>query len=349
MNKISKYLALSIFITVVDVSVLSLLVEVMGLYYIYSVTISYIIAFLTKFLLNREWVFKNSPGVWIAQLRRFTIVSVSGLLLTNVVMWIGVEYFLVHYLIVKVIAVGIVFIWTYIFHNVYSFKSDASIQNGSVTMMKAIGRALRRLPIDLGQGELRFDTMAKVIGMRAILSEVREGDTLGKALDIGCREGHQSRWLKRIGYEVISIDIESKYEGSLIVDVNERLPFQDQHFDLVWCSEVIEHLDDPLRSLNEFLRVTKRNGLIILTTPNSFAWMFRLASLVGFPPQRIQNPVHKHFFSYSNMKNILESTQYPIIFRIWGYFPYAGIKFRTTRRWDTSFLSPSFVVGITKK
>ena len=128
MIKIGKYLAVSIFITVTDILVMSLLVEVMGLYYIYSVTISYIIAFVTKFVLNREWVFKNSPLIWRTQLRRFTIVSVSGLLLTNVVMWIGVEYFLVHYFIVKVAAVGIVFIWTYVLHSVYSFKSDASIQ-----------------------------------------------------------------------------------------------------------------------------------------------------------------------------------------------------------------------------
>jgi len=349
MIKIGKYLALSIFITVLDISVMSLLVEVIGLYYIYSVTISYIIAFLMKFILNREWVFKDSPGVWITQLRRFTIVSVSGLLLTNVVMWIGVEYLLIHYFIVKVAAVGVVFIWTYIFHNMYSFKSDANIQSEGGTMKKTIGRVLRRLPIDLGQGEMRFDTMAKVIGMRAILSEVKEVDNLGKALDIGCREGHQSRWLKRVGYEVVSIDIEPEYEGALTVDVNDGLPFPDQHFDLIWCSEVIEHLNDPLESLNEILRVAKTDGFVILTTPNSYAWIFRLASLVGFPPQKIQNPGHKHFFNYSNLKNILESTQYSIIYRIWGYFPYAGIKLRTERWRDTSFLSPSFVVGITKK
>ena len=124
MTKIGKYLIVSIFITVVDIIALGLIVEIIGIYYIYSVTISYSIAFVSKFILNREWVFKNSPGVWIAQLRRFAIVSVSGLLLTNGVMWVGVDYLLIHYLIVKIAAVGIVFIFTYVFHNLYSFKSD---------------------------------------------------------------------------------------------------------------------------------------------------------------------------------------------------------------------------------
>ncbi len=348
MIRVGKYLAVSIFITLLDIGVLYFLVDFIGIYYILSATLSYLIALLSKFALNREWVFKDSPGIWMEQLGRFTIVSVSGLLLTNAVMWVGVEYLLLHYLAVKVAAVGIVFIWTYVLHNAYSFKQRSSLTDSDTSMMKALGHALRRLPIDLGQGEMRFDTMAKVIGMRTILSEIKGIDSLGKALDIGCREGHQSRWLKHIGYEVTSIDIEPEYEDALTVDANKRLPFPDQHFDLIWCSEVIEHLDDPLKSLNDFLRVTKDGGFVVLTTPNSYAWMFRLASLLGFSPQKIQNPDHKHFFSYSYLDSILESAAYSIDYDIFGYFPYAGKRLRTTRPWETALLSPSFVVAITK-
>lgn len=136
MIKIGKYLAVSIFVTIMDVVMLGLLVEIMGLYYIYATTISYIIAFLTKFIMNRNWVFKDNPGVWIVQLRRSIIVTMFGLLITNVVMWIGVEYLLVHYLIVKMAAIGIVFIWTYTLHNVYSFKSGANFQNDGVIVKK---------------------------------------------------------------------------------------------------------------------------------------------------------------------------------------------------------------------
>ncbi|MFO7837722.1 MAG: GtrA family protein [Candidatus Thorarchaeota archaeon] len=368
MIKIGKYLIVSISVTLLDIFMLSFLVEIVQLYYIYSVTISYIIALLSKFWLNKRWVFRTSPGEWMTQLGRFTFVSVTGLFLTNVVMLIGVEYLLMHYLVVKVAAIGIVFIWTYILHNLYSFKTgrdsrehgtshqegfshsySKQVDDGVRRMMKAFGKALRNLPIDFGQGEMRFDTMAKIIGMREVLSEAKNKTNVGKALDIGCREGRQSRWLKNVGYDVTSVDIEPKYSEALIVDANERLPFPDQHFDLVWCSEIMEHLDNPSSSLNEFLRVTKTDGLVILTTPNSYAWMYRLGSLLGFSPQKIQNPGHKHFFNYANLEKILKSVEYSISCSIWGYFPYAGIKLRTTKRWETAFLSPSFVVRIDRE
>ena len=37
-----------------------------------------------------------------------------------------------------------------------------------------------------------------------------------KALDVGCREGIQSRWLESKGYNTTSTDIENKYEKTII-------------------------------------------------------------------------------------------------------------------------------------
>ena len=190
---------------------------------------------------------------------------------------------------------------------------------------------LKKLPVDFGQGELRAITKGKKIAMSYV-----ENTKNKSALDIGCREGIQSEWLKRKGYITTSIDIVKKYNNCLIVDVNKGLPFKDNEFDLIWCSEVIEHLIDPKVSINEFNRVLKSDGKIIITTPNSYFWFYYIARIFGKKPRDLQNSDHKHFFSIKAIKELFPKG------KILGYFPYMVYKFIITK--NIELLSPTFVV-----
>jgi ubiquinone/menaquinone biosynthesis C-methylase UbiE len=194
---------------------------------------------------------------------------------------------------------------------------------------------LKRIPIDLGQGSVAETTEGKQIALRL----VREG--YGKrALDVGCRKGKQTIWLRSKGYTVTSIDETCEIPDCQVVDVNQPLPFPSNHFDLVWCSEVIEHLKDPSRALKEFRRVTVSGGQIILTTPNSYALPFRIFSLFGLPPQRLQRADHLHFFNMAAIEQLCPDAE------VYGYFPYTIIK-KTIRR-GVGLLSPTFVIRIQK-
>jgi SAM-dependent methyltransferase len=54
-----------------------------------------------------------------------------------------------------------------------------------------------------------------------------------------------------------------------IVDLNvEKIPFSDGYFDLVTCTEVIEHLEHYRESIREMYRVLKPGGTLVITTPN---------------------------------------------------------------------------------
>lgn len=52
-------------------------------------------------------------------------------------------------------------------------------------------------------------------------------------------------------------------------DLNETLPVQDHHADIILCQEGIEHLPSQLQALREFNRILKLGGMLILTTPNN--------------------------------------------------------------------------------
>lgn len=179
---------------------------------------------------------------------------------------------------------------------------------------------------------MRGKTMGKLIA----LGLIRDGS--GKhALDVGCREGIQTAWLERQGYEVTPIDIEKSFERCRIVDVNKPLPFADESFDLIWCSEVIEHLQDPAASVNEFRRVLRPGGEMILTTPNSFSWIF----LFGLTAKRLQRKDHTQFFSVRAIRELFPTAQ------VYGYFPYFGrFRYKITR--GIGLLSPTFVIHETK-
>lgn len=187
---------------------------------------------------------------------------------------------------------------------------------------------LKKLPIDLGQGNTRFTTKGKLIASTFVKNV--DGKS---ALDIGCREGAQSKWLERKGYKVISIDIERRYAKCIIVDANKKLPFKDDFFDLIWCSEVIEHLDSPTFSISEFRRVLKPGGEIVATTPNSYCWIF----LFGLLAKKMQRKDHKHFFKIKDIQRL-----FPMAY-IYGYFPYWG-RFRYKIDKIIGVLSPTFVV-----
>jgi len=54
-----------------------------------------------------------------------------------------------------------------------------------------------------------------------------------------------------------------------IVDLNlEKLPYEDGSFDIVTCTEVIEHLEHYRETIREMYRVLKEDGTLVVTTPN---------------------------------------------------------------------------------
>ncbi|MHA2275402.1 MAG: class I SAM-dependent methyltransferase [Candidatus Kariarchaeaceae archaeon] len=100
----------------------------------------------------------------------------------------------------------------------------------------------------------------------------------GKILDLGCANGKLLLVLKNLGYDVVGLDIAQSF-----VDRAKKLSgcptfqgraermdmFDDEVFDCVISTEVIEHVISPFQALREINRILKPRGKAIISTPNS--------------------------------------------------------------------------------
>jgi len=201
-------------------------------------------------------------------------------------------------------------------------------------LSQKIIKLLKKLPIDVGQAEKKHNSAGKLIAC-SFIKKVSKKKKL-TALDVGCRDGYWSRWLKRKGYKVTSLDIEPHYKGAIKHDVMNGLPFKDKTFDLVFCTEVVEHLQKPKFFLKEVDRVLRKKGKSIFTTPNSNWFFYSLVKPFGWTPKRLQNSDHKQFFDETQIRKLF------VGYRVYGFFPYAFFFLKI--RYLIGLLSPTFVL-----
>ena len=102
----------------------------------------------------------------------------------------------------------------------------------------------------------------------------------GRLLDVGAGEAPW-RDLLPVTVEYVGVDADLSGEFGMRRQSNinyydgKRLPYDDESFDYVLCTEVLEHVSDPLLFLADLQRVLRRGGTLILTVP----WSARLHHL----------------------------------------------------------------------
>jgi len=103
-------------------------------------------------------------------------------------------------------------------------------------------------------------------------------DTNAKILEIGKGNGVFSDHIKKIGLQIITIDIDESLKPDYVADVRS-LPFKDNEFDAVVAYEILEHLsfEDFEKALSELRRVSKKYVIISLPYRSTgFEFIFKL-------------------------------------------------------------------------
>jgi ubiquinone/menaquinone biosynthesis C-methylase UbiE len=157
---------------------------------------------------------------------------------------------------------------------------------------------------------------------RAFLAAaIRPGD---RALDLGAGGGDFTAVLAQAGASVVGVEVaEAAVRRARarhpaldfrVVAIDGELPFQDCAFDLVWASEVIEHVADTARWLSEVRRVLAPAGRLLVTTPSHG----RLRIAVG-GVERFSDPLgdHLHLYTKRSLRAVL------------GEFGFASVRIRS--------------------
>ena len=108
-----------------------------------------------------------------------------------------------------------------------------------------------------------------------------------KVLDAGCGRGFflqklvkfYNKKMELYGLDISNVVIRNAKLNlptvRFIVSSIEKTPFNNEFFDCVVCSEVLEHVYNPCDAIREIARITKKEGQIIFTTPNFHSILFR--------------------------------------------------------------------------
>jgi SAM-dependent methyltransferase len=128
----------------------------------------------------------------------------------------------------------------------------------------------------------------------------------GKILDVGCSHA----WLRKLlpDAQYVGVDIDGNPDFQLNLEEAKQLPFGDNEFDCVVCTDVLEHLNNLHQIFDELVRVSRRHILVSLPNcwvnarrpidrgygsfahygltadprPDRHKWFFNVSDAVGF-------------------------------------------------------------------
>jgi ubiquinone/menaquinone biosynthesis C-methylase UbiE len=148
--------------------------------------------------------------------------------------------------------------------------------------VKWIGETLKKIPegltiLDAGAGESQFKKFCS--HLKYIAQDF--GEYVG-AGEVGLQTGTWDNSKLDIVSDILSI------------------PLPDHSVDAIMCTEVLEHIPDPLGAIKEFSRLVKPGGYLLITAP--------FASLTHFAPYHFASGLSKFFYEKHLPDNNFEIT-----------------------------------------
>lgn len=158
--------------------------------------------------------------------------------------------------------------------------------------------------------------------MRRVLVEELGIEPRGKrVLDVGCGGGLLAEELARLGCEVVGVDLSeasievaqehARREGLAIeyhAGKAESLPFPSASFDIAYCCDVLEHVEDVPAVISETARVLKPGGVYLFDTINRTfqSWLVTIKIFQDWPATKFIPPDLHDWKTFIKPKELAE-------------------------------------------
>jgi len=141
-------------------------------------------------------------------------------------------------------------------------------------------------------------------------------------LDIGCQTGYVCQRLYELGHDAYGIEVLEKSIATAkkkypqihfkVANCQEKIPFDNNFFDIVWAGDVIEHIAFTDVFVNEINKVLKNGGLFILTTPMHNMLKNIIISLFNFEKHFDPEFPHLRFYTIKSLESVLKKRGFDI-------------------------------------
>ncbi|HXF96132.1 MAG TPA: class I SAM-dependent methyltransferase [Gemmatimonadales bacterium] len=178
-----------------------------------------------------------------------------------------------------------------------------------------------------------------------------------RLLDVGAGEGYFCELVRKEGFEVEACDARPDIFNVPGVpfhraDLNEAIPLPDEAFDGAVAIEVIEHLENHTRFVQELFRVVRKGGTVIITTPNVLSipsrWHFFLYGYTDAARTPLDPARPDYYLQHINPISLPEILL--LVERFGGEL--IGLhtnRFRRSARWLVPVLYPLLALALRRK
>jgi len=137
-------------------------------------------------------------------------------------------------------------------------------------------------------------------------------------LDMGAGYRPISKGIKT--KKTFRLDVAKKYSPDICCDLNKGILLENNSVDVIIAGELIEHMYNPYKFIRECRRVLKKDGIIILSTPNICSLKNRFRVLFGRLPESCAEPSNdesyeRHIidFNFQSLNKVFEKSGLNII------------------------------------
>jgi 2-polyprenyl-3-methyl-5-hydroxy-6-metoxy-1,4-benzoquinol methylase len=137
----------------------------------------------------------------------------------------------------------------------------------------------------------------------------------GRLLDVGCGDGKVLIPLARAGFVCTGTEINPRIRETLPAGITvhigrlEEAGFPTGSFRIVLLRHVLEHLREPVATLQEIRRVVEPDGRLVIAVPNLGSWQARATRAAWF---HLDLPRHLHHFTPASLTAVLEQTGFVV-------------------------------------